>query len=72
MGFGHAVRQPGKTHGQGLVQRPPADQQRTITRHYYRMTTLAPGFSPPRSCGLESVVREAKLRLRGVRPKEAL
>jgi hypothetical protein len=40
-------------------------------RHYYRMTTFGRRVFSAEVVRLEAVVREAKLRLSGARPKEA-
>jgi DNA-binding PadR family transcriptional regulator len=58
---------------QGLViqnpRRPARDDPR---RRYYRMTALGRRVFSAEVARLESVVRDAKWRLRGARPKEAL
>jgi len=73
MGSGTLYDNLEKLIEQGLVaeapRRSPKDDPR---RHYYRMTSFGRRVFSAEVARLEGVVREAKLRLRGPRPKEAL
>jgi len=73
MGSGTLYDNLEKLMEQGIVAEAP---RRSIKddprRHYYRMTTFGRRVFSAEVARLEGVVREAKLRLRGARPKEAL
>jgi DNA-binding PadR family transcriptional regulator len=73
MGSGTLYDNLEKLIDQGLV----AESSRRSTkedprRRYYRLTTFGRRVFSAEIMRLEGVVREAKLRLRGARPKEAL
>ena len=73
MGSGTLYDNLEKLMEQGLVAEAPRRSAKDDPRrHYYRMTTLGRRVFSAEVMRLESVVREAKLRLRGARPKEAL
>jgi DNA-binding PadR family transcriptional regulator len=58
---------------QGLVAESPRRSTKDDPRRrYYRLTAFGRRVFSAEIMRLESVVREAKLRLRGARPKEAL
>jgi DNA-binding PadR family transcriptional regulator len=73
MGSGTLYDNLEKLMEQGLVAEAPRRSTKDDPRrHYYRMTTFGRRVFTAEVMRLESVVREAKLRLRGARPKEAL
>jgi DNA-binding PadR family transcriptional regulator len=73
MGSGTLYDNLEKLIDQGLVaessRRSTKDDPR---RRYYRLTAFGRRVFSAEIARMESVVREAKLRLRGARPKEAL
>ena len=61
-----------KLIGQGLVTEAPRRALKDdARRRYYRLTAVGRRVFSLEIARLEGVVREAKLRLRGARPKEA-
>jgi DNA-binding PadR family transcriptional regulator len=72
MGSGTLYDSLEKLIDQGLVaDSPRRSSKEDPRRRYYRMTALGRRVFSAEVTRLEAVVREAKLRLRGARPKEA-
>jgi DNA-binding PadR family transcriptional regulator len=72
MGSGTLYDNLEKLMEQGLVAEAPRRSTKDDPRrHYYRMTTFGRRVFSAEVMRLEAVVREAKLRLSGARPKEA-
>ena len=73
MGSGTLYDNLEKLIDQGLViESPRRSTKDDPRRRYYRLTPFGRRVFSAEITRLESVVREAKLRLRGARPKEAL
>ena len=73
MGSGTLYDNLEKLIDQGLVAEAPwRSTKEDPRRRYYRLTAFGRRVFSAEIMRLEKVVREAKLRLRGVRPKEAL
>jgi DNA-binding PadR family transcriptional regulator len=73
MGSGTLYDNLEKLIEQGLVaESPRRSVKEDPRRRYYRMTGFGRRVFSAEVMRLESVVREAKLRLRGAKPKEAL
>ena len=73
MGSGTLYDNLEKLIDQGLVaEAPQRSTKEDPRRRYYRLTAFGRRVFSAEITRLEEVVREAKLRLRGARPKEAL
>ncbi len=73
MGSGTLYDNLEKLIDQGLVAESPGRSTKDDPRRrYYRMTAFGRRVFSAEVARLEGVVREAKLRLRGAKPKEAL
>jgi DNA-binding PadR family transcriptional regulator len=73
MGSGTLYDNLEKLIDQGLVAESPRRSTKDDPRRrYYRLTTFGRRVFSAEVMRLESVVRDAKLRLRGAKPKEAL
>jgi len=62
----------GKLIDHGIVKEVPRKSADDRRRRYYRMTRFGRNLFLAEVSRLDSVVREAKVRLRGTKPKEAV